>query len=130
MPYGDTTNFFSVDKTTTGPFINGFSEDDQGNIWVSTANGLIKIYGGGVKIFDLPSIIGNTLLRNVLQPPSGPLFINDGSLRLKTFENGVFKDKKIYHKGSSPLPNNELIIDNYACDDKGRYWYSLRGLHW
>ncbi len=125
---GDTTNFISVNKAMTGPFINGFSEDTQGNIWVSTANGLIKIYGGGVKIFDLPSIIGNTLLFNVFQPPTGPLLINNGSLILKTFENGVFQNKKLYNKGSSPLPgNNELIIDNYALDNKGRYWYYIRG---
>src|SRR4030095_7319525 len=34
IPYGDTTNFISVYKTTTGPIINDITEDDQGNIWL------------------------------------------------------------------------------------------------
>jgi hypothetical protein len=48
-------------------------------------------------------------------------------MTLKTFDNGVFNEKKLYNKGGYSLPNNELIIDNYAFDDKGRYWYYLRG---
>src|SRR4030095_1836488 len=77
IPHGDTTNFISVYKAITGPFINYISEDNQENIWITTEKGLIKIYDTGFRIFDLPSIIENTLLRNVLQPPTGPLLIND-----------------------------------------------------
>ncbi|MGZ8510314.1 MAG: ATP-binding protein [Chitinophagaceae bacterium] len=127
VPNGDTTNFISVYKAATGSVINHISGDNQGNIWVTTGNGLLKIYERGFRIFDLPSIIGNAGLRNVLQPPTGPLLINDGSLTQKTFENGVFTKKKLHYKGSTSLPNNELIIDNYAFDDKGRYWYYIRG---
>ena len=127
IPDGDTTNLVFVHKIAIGRGISHINEDNQGNIWVTTGNGLIKIYEMGVKIFDLPSITGNKVLFNVLQPPSGPLLINDGSFILKTFENGVFNNKKLYNKGNSPLPNNEFIVDNYAFDDKGRYWYYIRG---
>ena len=127
IPNGDTTNLVSVYKAATGPRIIHINEDNQGNIWVTTGNGLIKIYERGVKIFDLPSITGKNFVFNVFQPPNGPLVINDGSLTLKTFENGVFNNKKLYNKGSSPLPGNEFIVDNYAFDDKGRYWYYIRG---
>ena len=127
IPNGDTTNFISVYKTATGPLINHINEDNRGNIWVTTGNGLMKIYEREFKNFDLPSITGNAVLRNVLQPPTGPLLINDGSLTLKTFENGVFSKKRLYNKGNSPLPNNELIIDDYDFDSKGRYWFSIRG---
>jgi hypothetical protein len=127
IPDGDTTNLVFVHKIAIGHGVSHINEDNQGNIWVTTGNGLIKIYEMGVKIFDLPSITGNKFLFNVFQPPSGPLLINDGSLTLKTLENGVFNNKKLYNKGSSPLPGNEFIIDNYAFDNKGRYWYYIRG---
>jgi len=127
VPQGDTTNFISVYKAATGSRIININEDKQGNIWVTTGNGLIKIYERGVKIFDLSSITGKNFLFNVFQPPNGPLLINDGSLILKTFKNGVFNNKKLYNTGNSPLPNNEFIVDNYAFDNKGRYWYYIRG---
>jgi two-component sensor histidine kinase len=127
IPKGDTINFISVYKDVTGPFINQINEDQQGNIWIPTGNGLIKIYEREFKNFDLPSITGNAILRNVLQPPTGPLLINDGSLTLKMLENGILREKKLHNKGSTSLPNNEFIIDNYAFDDKGRYWYYIRG---
>ena len=127
IPNGDTTNLVPVYNAATGPRIIHINEDNQGNIWVTTGNGLIKIYERGIKIFDLPSLTGKNFLFNVFQPPNGPLLINDGSLTLKAFENGAFNNKKLYYKGSSPLPNNELIIDNYAFDNKGRYWYYIRG---
>lgn len=127
IPNGDTINFISVYKAATGPRIIHINEDNQGNIWVTSGNGLIKIWERGFKIFDLPAIVGKNFLFNVFQPPTGPLIINDGSLTLKTFENGGFNNKKLINKGNSPLPNNEFIIDNYAFDDKGNYWYYIRG---
>ena len=127
IPDGDTTNLVFVYKIAIGPGISHINEDNQGNIWVTTGNGLIKIYERNFKIFDLPAIIGKNFLFNVFQPPTGPLIINDGSPTLKTFENGGFKNRKLINKGSSPLPNNEFIVDNYAFDDKGRYWYYIRG---
>jgi len=127
IPDGDTTNLLFVYKIVIGPGISHINEDNQGNIWVTTGNGLIKIYEMGVKIFDLPAITGKSFLFNVFQPPTGPLIINDGSLTLKTFENGVFNIKKLHNKGSSPLPNNEFIIDNYDFDNKGNSWYYIRG---
>src|SRR5688572_8002647 len=127
VPKGDTTNFISVFKAATGPNINSLNEDVQENIWISTGNGLIKIYERGFKIFDLTSVNGNAILRNVLQPPAGPLLINNGSLTFRTFKNGIFSKSKLHAKDLNVLPNNEFIIDNYAFDDKGRYWYYLRG---
>ena len=127
IPEGDTSHFIPVIKPTLAFIPGGITEDEHGNIWAGSGGGLIRISEMEFKIFDVPSIIGNNVIRNVLQPPGGPLLINNGSMTLKTFENGVFNDKKLYNKGGIALPNNELIIDNYAFDDKGRYWYYLRG---
>ena len=124
---GEPSHFTEVIKPSTDFLPQAITEDKQGNIWVGSGAGLIRILETGLKKFDLPSIIGNTVIRNVIQPPSGPLLINNGSLALQTFENGVFTNKKLQISGNTRLPNNELIIDNYAFDDKGRYWYYLRG---
>jgi len=127
IPDGDTSHFIQVVKPSID-FIPGvISEDNHGNIWAGSGRGLIRISEMEFKIFDVPSISGNNIVRNVLQPPTGPLLINNGSMTLKTFDNGVFNEKKLYNKGGYSLPNNELIIDNYAFDNKGRYWYYLRG---
>ncbi|MEP6616977.1 MAG: triple tyrosine motif-containing protein [Ginsengibacter sp.] len=106
----------------------GFSEDNQGNIWVGSGNGLIRISEPGYKIYNAKQIVGNSILRNVFQVPGGSLLINDGSLNLNTFQDGEFTNKKLQLKGKDSLPNNELIIDNYAFDDKNRYWYMVRGM--
>lgn len=124
---GDTTNFILVDNIKPGTLINHINEDDQGNIWVTTGSGLIKISDQGFKVFDKEKVIGKNILRNVLQPPTGPLLINNGSLMLHTMVNGVVAGSKLQNSGKDALPNNELIIDNYAFDDKGRYWYLIRG---
>jgi signal transduction histidine kinase/ligand-binding sensor domain-containing protein len=124
---GDSSNFRSIIKPSIDFLPQGISEDNQGNIWVGSGHGLIRISETGFKIFDLSEIIGENILRNVLQPSTGPLLINNGSLTMLKYENGVFNKKKLQIKSKSPLPNNELIIDNYAFDDKGRYWYYIRG---
>lgn len=127
LPQGDTNNFISIYRTSPGSLISSINEDSQGNIWVTTGNGLIKFSEKGFKIFDIENITRKNFLCNVLQPPTGPLLINNGSLTLHTYQNGIFASKKLKNSGKTPLPNNELIIDNYAFDDKGRQWYYVRG---
>ena len=127
IPEGDSVNSISIYKTSAASLVNNISEDSQGNIWVTTGNGLIKFSEKGFKNFDIENIAGKNFLRNVLQPPIGPLLINNGTLTLHTFENGKFASKKLHNSGKTALPNNELIIDNYAFDNRGRYWYYARG---
>jgi ligand-binding sensor domain-containing protein len=125
---GDTNHFKSIYKPPMNFLTQQFYEDNHGNIWASSNIGLIRLSEMGFKIFEMPAITGKNILRNVLQPPTGPLIINNGSLTLQMFENGVFTNKKLRNPGNSPLPNNELIIDAYAFDDKNRYWYQIRGM--
>jgi len=127
LPEGDTSHFVPVVKPPVDFVPGSISEDNHGNIWAGSGKGLIRISEMEFKIFDAASITGNKILRNVLQPPIGPLLINNGSMTLRIFANGGVSEKKLFNKGNSALPNNELIIDNYAFDDKGRYWYYLRG---
>ena len=124
---GDTTHLKTVYSNSENFLPQSITEDKQGNIWIGSDVGLIRISDKGFKVFDVRSIVGKNALRNVYQLPDGPLTINDGSLNLKVFEDGSFHPKKLQLTGGTNLPNNELIVDNYAFDDKGRYWYYLRG---
>jgi ligand-binding sensor domain-containing protein/two-component sensor histidine kinase len=123
---GDTAHVKSVYKGTTDILIQHISEDKLGNIWVTTGNGLIRISEMGFKFIDIP-VIGKGILYNVFQPPTGPLIINNGSLSMQTFENGIFNVRRLLKGTGNRLPDNEMIIDNYAFDNKNRYWYFLRG---
>ena len=124
---GDSTHYKTIYRPMTNLVPQGISEDNQGNIWFGTSSGLLRISEMGFKIFDMPSLPGKDIHFNVFQPPAGPLIVNDGSLALQTFENGVFTKKILQNKGNTVLPGNELIIDNYAFDNKNRYWYNVRG---
>lgn len=123
----DSTQLITLYKGPPGFLPQHITEDNQGNIWVASGNGLIRMAEMGLKNFAPILLIEKTVFRNVMQPPSGPLLINNGCLTLQALENGVVHKKKLQLKGKTPLPNNELIIDNYAFDNKGRYWYSVRG---
>lgn len=122
---GDTTRFIEIYNPQVDMIVQQISEDKQGNIWVSCGTGLLKISSMGFKVFDLPAIIGKNILYNVLQSPSGPILINNGSLTMHTVENTVFSDIKL--RRNSAIRNDQLVIDNYAFDNENRNWYSLRG---
>ncbi len=124
---GDTAHLIPVYNGSKDFLIQGISEDKQGSIWVGSGNGLLRISDMGFSIFPTEAIKGNGILRNVLQPPTGPLLINDGTLTLHTFENGLFNKKILVRKTNTNLLNSEMIIDDYAFDEKNRYWYYLRG---
>jgi len=124
----ESEHFIPVYKGPENFLPQSFSEDKDGNIWVGSGNGLIRISEPGYKIYDAKQIVGNSILRNVMQVPGGPLLINNGTLNINTFQDGRFSKERLQLKGKDSLPNNELIIDNYAFDDKNRYWYMIRGM--
>ncbi|MBK8520342.1 MAG: histidine kinase [Chitinophagaceae bacterium] len=107
--------------------ISGITEDRHGNLWVADFTGLVKITEQGYKIFELPKLTGTGKVWNMFQSSPGNILINDGSTTFKTFSNGIYGERKLNLGGNSKLPGNELIIDQFAIDNKIRYWYSLRG---
>lgn len=107
--------------------ISGITEDSQGNLWVADYNGLVKITEEAYRVYDMPKLSQPGILRNIFELAGGSFVINDGSFELITFSNGIWGKQKLQFKGDHPFLNNALIIDNYALDDKNRYWYSVRG---
>jgi len=124
---GDTTHFRLIYKRPLISLISHISEDNDGNIWVADYEGLVRITEMGYKIYSSPEINNTHAIRNIFQPPAGPFLVNNGTLTLQAFQNGIFTEKKLKLETNSILPNNELLIDKYAFDDKNRYWYYLRG---
>ncbi len=123
----DTNHLKTVYAGLSNFLPQSINEDKAGNIWVGSGNGLIKISETNFTIYTNAEIFGRNVLRNVFQPPNNPLWINNGTMKLHSFENGILSSKKLLLKSKTALPNNELIIDRHAFDDKGRYWYALRG---
>ncbi len=122
----DNTNIKLVYKPPLDIIPQFISEDNQANIWIACGIGLLRISDPGFKTYEV-SAFGGKGIYNVLQPPTGPILINNGSLTIQAFENGIFTERKLQKKGAALTLNNELIIDDYAFDNKGRYWYNLRG---
>jgi ligand-binding sensor domain-containing protein len=124
MP-GDTVSRL-VYKHPALNLISDIIEDKHGTIWVADFNGLINVTEAQYKIFTFPLITNTPAVRNMVQPPQGPIFINTGTLTIQENKGGKFVPRKL-QLVHSVLPNDELIIDKYAFDDKNRYWYYLRG---
>jgi hypothetical protein len=127
LKHDDSSGLKTFYKNQKINLISGICEDSHGNLWVADYNGLVRISESEYKMYPLPALLANKFIRNMIQPMKGPLIINDGTTTFKTFEHGIFGKRKLLLQGNSSLPKNELIIDNYALDDKNRYWYALRG---
>ncbi|MEO6722902.1 MAG: two-component regulator propeller domain-containing protein [Ferruginibacter sp.] len=123
---GDTMNSIVVYKPQI--LVQHITEDKEGNIWVCTGQGLLRISDVCFQTFTLPAPTTKETLFNVFQPPSGPLLLNSGSLTLQSFEKGLLTGKILKIRGKTLPRNNELIIDRYAFDNRSRYWYIIRGL--
>jgi streptogramin lyase len=127
-PTDSSENYKVVYKGPENFLPQGISEDNDGNIWIGSGNGLLRISEPGYKIYKMETIVGNKIIRNVIQPPHSPMLINDGSMTLHAFSGEKFLRRTLELQGEDPLPNNELIIDNCAFDDQNRYWYLIRGM--
>ena len=125
---GDKAELIDVMPPLPNFLPQSFQEDSQGNVWLSTGNGLLRMVEMGYKIFKLPKTPGDGIVRSVMSPPSGPVLVNISSLTLQQYNQGAFHNFKLEPKGPPFISGNELIIDNYAFDDKNRPWYITRNL--
>ena len=124
---GDSTHCKFIYKRPLVSLISQISEDRDGNIWAADYGGLVRITEKGYKIYTSPQIDISHAIRNIFQPPGGPILVNDGTLTLQSYKGDSFTKRKLSLDPRSNLPNNELLIDKYAFDDKSTYWYYLRG---
>ena len=125
---GDSSHFKKIYNPGINIIPQQLIEDKQGNIWIATGMGLLRISEMGFRILKLPELTSQNTIFNIFQPPSGPLLINNGSFTLQALMNDSFIKKQLQIKNKAVLPDNELIIDHFAFDDKNCYWYCLRGL--
>jgi ligand-binding sensor domain-containing protein len=124
---GTATHFRLIYKRPLINLISQIGEDKEGNIWIADFNGLIRITEVGYKIYSSAEINTTNAIRNILQTPNGTLLINNGTLSQQVFRNGRFVTENLRLEDHSQLPYNDFIIDNFAFDDKGHYWFYLRG---
>lgn len=121
------TELITVYKKKGINLISSISEDKQGNIWVADFEGLVKVYEPGYTVYSLVQSGIHKSIRNIIQLPDQPMLLNDGSLALYTFMNGRAEKKELKPGKGSLVSYNEMIVDQYCVDEKGRPWFSLRG---
>jgi len=124
---GDTGVFHPIYRQSGVNLISCITEDGHGNIWVADYNGLVRITEARYRVVSAPQIVDSPSIRNIIQPPHQPLYIVNGSLRVQEHRASGWTAKQLRLGRGPELPNHEMIVDNYAFDDKGRTWYYLRG---
>jgi len=107
--------------------ISGIREDSKSNIWIADYTGLVRISEAGFKLFESPALDLSKALRNIIQPPDCPLFINNGTLNEQIWDRGSFHSRKLNLVGKNKSGKEEFIIRSIAFDDHDRYWYNSWG---
>lgn len=113
----------TIYKGPPGFLVQGIMEDRQGNIWLATANGLLRFSDESFQAFNTDALFGNRIIWNLIRTPSGALLVNDGRFALSPLNGGPAQPLHT----STPLPNNEFIVDDEAVDQDGDHWYEMRG---
>lgn len=97
------------------------AKDQNGFLWISTFNALVRFDGNKFKTYDTKniSVIGTSVFYSVLPYADGKMYISTQSSGLIHFEDGEFT--KI--KDSASLPNS---IQTSYLDTNNRLWIGVR----
>ncbi len=112
---------FAKSDGLSGDYIYGLFEDREGNIWVSTVNGLDRFRDFAVPTISVKQGLSNDRVWSVLAARDGSIWLGtpDG---LNRWNNGQIT---IYRKRNSGLPGDK--VESLFQDDRGRIWVSTDG---
>jgi len=115
------TDMFAKSDGLSGDFIYGLFEDREGNIWVSTVNGLDRFRDFAVPTISVKQGLSDDRIMSVLAARDGSIWIGtaDG---LNKWNNGQIT---IYRKRNGGLPGDK--VESLYQDDRGRIWVSSDG---
>jgi PAS domain S-box-containing protein len=112
------TDPFARSDGLSGDFIQGFFEDREGNIWVTTSDGLDRFRDFAIPTISVKQGMSNAFASSVLAARDGSVWLGtrDGLNRLN---DGQIT---IYSKRSSGLPDDS--VESLYEDYRGRIWVS------
>ena len=112
------TDVFAQSDGLSGDQIDRLFEDREGNIWVSTVDGLDRFRDFAVPTISVRQGLSNNVVWSVLAARDGSVWLGtpDG---LNRWKDGQIT---IYRKGSSGLPDDQT--QSLFEDHHGRIWVS------
>ncbi|MCY7345802.1 MAG: hypothetical protein LH614_06225, partial [Pyrinomonadaceae bacterium] len=101
-------------------YIQSFTEDLAGNLWVSTNSGALRLTRQGLTTYNQNNGLEDTRIFSIYENSGGEIFIGNGNLLISRFDKGVFVSKPVN------LPNSAKFI--YATTGAfldGQDWWIL-----
>ena len=117
---------FSLDQGLSMNYITCIGQDQQGFIWVGTADGLNKYDGYKFTTYrnkpETPGTISNSLILSVYVDKKGVLYVgtDDGGLNIYNREKDTFTSYK--HNPGDPASINSDRVNAIFEDSKGVLW--------
>lgn len=109
-----------------------FEEDESGNIWMGTFNGIIRYHPGRgetdhyVPVENIPFTLSHASIYCIVRDRQGTMWVGTyyGGVNFFNPEKDVFT---FYSYGPSPSQLSYPIIGNITEDDKGNLWICTEG---
>jgi len=105
--------------------VSQFMEDREGNIWVASYQGLLKVSPVRYRTFSRPEFDSMGFIRNCIATPSGRLIVSGENGRLLTLERSA-DDLSLKRLRSYRLKRPNEFLDLFVTDEKQRLWFTTR----
>jgi signal transduction histidine kinase/ligand-binding sensor domain-containing protein len=112
----------------SGNFIERLFEDAEGNIWVSTLDGLDRFRELAIPTISVAQGLSNTTVKSVLAAKDGSVWLgtNDGLNRWKDGQITVHRFGKSTPRSLNSPPVLDDMIETLFEDSRGRLWITSR----
>jgi ligand-binding sensor domain-containing protein len=138
------TDLFTQSDGLSGDVVESLFEDREGNIWVSTSNGLDRFHDVAVSTISIKQGLSSTAVWSVLAARDGSVWLGtiDGLNKWINGQNTIYRARRTEATSSDAKPDHGGVLDsvreitdsglpdNYLeslfQDSAGRVWVSTR----
>jgi len=125
---GDSLEYFSEEKGMGGKYVREIIEDEMGNIWFATDNGITKYDGQNFTYFNVEDGLPDEDIYSLIFDKNGTLWV--GTLEgVCQFNGNNFIPFEIpeAQPDSTRLVSSTKIINSIMEDSKGNIWFGTDG---
>ncbi|MET0622498.1 MAG: two-component regulator propeller domain-containing protein, partial [Pyrinomonadaceae bacterium] len=96
------------------------AEDTDGNLWLASMNGALKLVTRGLSTYDKDDGLGNRVIESIYQSPSGEFYVVSGDWRVSQLDGGRFQTvRPALGDASAPLWTSNAAF----LDSAGAWWF-------